>query len=511
MVPLLDRLWRLVRSVALLQITYVIVSDSVLTDQMNPEKRLFWDLMETYDRNSRPVLNANTSVKVNFAVALNQIMDLDEKNQILTTSLWVYQDWKDYNLNWDPRDYEGINKTVIPATDLWLPDVYIFNNADEGMTGFVNVNGSKALVSSNGKIRWTVPMIIKSACVVRVLYFPFDYQLCQIKFGSWIYDGYQLDLTKRTKQVDLKKYVENSEFDLLIVQVNRVTLNFDCCPEPYHQLHLKIKIRRKALYYTYTVIAPSILLCILTMSSFLLPCDCGEKIAIGMTVFLAIYFLQMLIADNIPESNATPLVGIFLTMVMTMNSVSLIMATCIMNLKKRGERKRPPQVPRKVLDICKKVLGKITCTKFQRPDRCLPTVMITRPEEEDDDRTSVNSTLPDDQYERLSATLDDRLSTMNTEAGSRLSRVGLLGDQEDPEDSEARFRENLKKKALEIRRQIKYEWSYVAEVIDSFLFIVYMFVSVVTIVVVLIVMPHIHERANMESEDQIPGAHVTED
>ena len=44
--------------------------------QINPEKRLFWDLMETYDRNSRPVLNANTSVKVNFAVALKQIMDL---------------------------------------------------------------------------------------------------------------------------------------------------------------------------------------------------------------------------------------------------------------------------------------------------------------------------------------------------------------------------------------------------------------------------------------------------
>jgi nicotinic acetylcholine receptor len=181
------------------------------------------------------------------------------------------------------------------------------------MTGFVNVNGSKALVNSIGKIRWTVPMIIKSACIVRVLYFPFDYQLCQIKFGSWIYDGYQLDLnTEKTKIVDLQKYVENSEFDLQSVDVNRVTLTYECCPEPYHQLHLNIRIRRKALYYTYTVIAPSILLCILTMSSFLLPCDCGEKIAIGMTVFLAIYFLQMLIADNIPESNSTPLVGKYL-------------------------------------------------------------------------------------------------------------------------------------------------------------------------------------------------------
>jgi hypothetical protein len=138
--------------------------------------------------------------------------------------------------------------------------------------------------------------------------------------------------------------------------------------------------------------------------------------------------------------------------------------------------------------------------------------MITGPEEEDDDRTSASSSIRDEQFDRLSVTMDDRLSTMRTELGSRLSRVDLLGGyQGDKQDSEAIFRENLRRKALEIRRQIKYEWTYVANVIDNFLFLVYMFVSAVTIVVVLIVMPHIHERANMESEDQIPGASVTPD
>ena len=180
------------------------------------------------------------------------------------------------------------------------------------MTGFVLINDSRILLHSNGRVEWSIPMIVRTACVVRVMYFPFDYQKCSVKFGSWIYDGYQLNLKRALELrniLDVSQYVENSEFGVLGVGFKTVHVTFDYCSQPYTQLHLFIRFRRKALYYIYTVVAPSISLCILTMFSFLLPCDCGEKIAIGMTVFLALYFLQMLISDNIPESNSAPLIG----------------------------------------------------------------------------------------------------------------------------------------------------------------------------------------------------------
>ncbi|XP_074651645.1 neuronal acetylcholine receptor subunit alpha-5-like [Tubulanus polymorphus] len=333
----------------------------------NPEVRLWRHLMATYEHSSRPVLNANSSVVVEFAVALNAIMDLDEKNQVLITNLWVLEQWYDVNMKWDPKAYENVRATVLSAEHLWLPDVYIFNNADEGQTGFVNANGSKAIVSYNGTVTWTVPIMIKSACTVNVLFFPFDFQVCQIKFGSWIYDGYQLDLSdKKEGYIDMSKYVTNSEFDLLNATLSRVMAKYECCPGPYPQMHLNLYIKRKALYYTYTVIAPALLLCIMTLSSFLLPCDCGEKIAIGMTVFLSIYFLQLLISDNIPESNSTPLIGIFLTMVTTLNSISLVMATIIMNIKKRSDKNPCPPVPIFVMRFCECVLGRITCTPYKK-------------------------------------------------------------------------------------------------------------------------------------------------
>ena len=66
--------------------------------------------------------------------------------------------------------------------------------------------------------------------------------------------------------------------------------------------------------------------------------------------------------------------GLFLTLVMTLNSISLLFATLVINIKKKGERKPCPEVPRVLLLLCKKFLAKITCTTmltyYDFYDRC---------------------------------------------------------------------------------------------------------------------------------------------
>lgn len=44
----------------------------------------------------------------------------------------------------------------------------------------------------NGEIVWDSPAITKSTCVVDVSYFPFDWQQCNLTFGSWTYNGNQV-------------------------------------------------------------------------------------------------------------------------------------------------------------------------------------------------------------------------------------------------------------------------------------------------------------------------------
>ena len=50
-------------------------------------------------------------------------------------------------------------------------------------------------------------------------------------------------------------------------------------------------------------------LCFMTVFTFMLPCDNGAKVAIGLTVFLSLYVLQLAIAENIPEADSLPLIS----------------------------------------------------------------------------------------------------------------------------------------------------------------------------------------------------------
>ena len=60
---------------------------------------------------------------------------------------------------------------------------------------------TKARLNYTGEIEWKPPAIYKSSCKINVEWFPFDEQSCDMKFGSWTYDGYQVDL-KHVDQVN---------------------------------------------------------------------------------------------------------------------------------------------------------------------------------------------------------------------------------------------------------------------------------------------------------------------
>lgn len=44
-------------------------------------------------------------------------------------------------------------------------------------------------------------------------WFPFDIQRCELKFGSWTFDGWLLDI--QMKEADVSGYMPNGEWDLL--------------------------------------------------------------------------------------------------------------------------------------------------------------------------------------------------------------------------------------------------------------------------------------------------------
>lgn len=91
------------------------------------EDSLFKDLFQDYERWVRPVEYLNDKIKIKFGLAISQLVDVDEKNQLMTTNVWLKQEWTDVKLRWNPDDYGGIKVIRVPSDSLWTPDIVLFD------------------------------------------------------------------------------------------------------------------------------------------------------------------------------------------------------------------------------------------------------------------------------------------------------------------------------------------------------------------------------------------------
>ncbi|XP_043950255.1 acetylcholine receptor subunit alpha-type acr-16 isoform X7 [Drosophila biarmipes] len=252
------------------------------------EKRLLNHLLSTYNTLERPVANESEPLEVKFGLTLQQIIDVDEKNQILTTNAWLNLEWNDYNLRWNETEYGGVKDLRITPNKLWKPDVLMYNSADEGFDGTYHTN---IVVKHNGSCLYVPPGIFKSTCKIDITWFPFDDQHCEMKFGSWTYDGNQLDLVLNSEDGgDLSDFITNGEWYLLAMPGKKNTIVYACCPEPYVDITFTIQIRRRTLYYFFNLIVPCVLISSMALLGFTLPPDSGEKLTLG-TYFNCIMFM----------------------------------------------------------------------------------------------------------------------------------------------------------------------------------------------------------------------------
>ncbi|XP_039448779.1 acetylcholine receptor subunit alpha-like [Culex pipiens pallens] len=252
----------------------------------NPDaKRLYDDLLSNYNKLVRPVVNVTDALTVKIKLKLSQLIDVNLKNQIMTTNLWVEQTWYDYKLKWEPKEYGGVEMLHVPSDHIWRPDIVLYNNADGN---FEVTLATKATLNYTGRVEWRPPAIYKSSCEIDVEYFPFDEQTCVMKFGSWTYDGFQVDLRHIDEVndtnvvevgVDLSEFYTSVEWDILEVPAVRNEKFYTCCDEPYLDITFNITMRRKTLFYTVNLIIPCMGISFLTILVFYLPSDSGEKVS----------------------------------------------------------------------------------------------------------------------------------------------------------------------------------------------------------------------------------------
>ncbi|XP_023318652.1 acetylcholine receptor subunit alpha-like [Trichogramma pretiosum] len=330
--------------VGIMWIVLVLISGNNQGCLGNPDaKRLYDDLLSNYNKLVRPVVNVTDALTVKIKLKLSQLIDVNLKNQIMTTNLWVEQSWYDYKLKWDPKEYGGVEMLHVPSDHIWRPDIVLYNNADGN---FEVTLATKATLNYTGRVEWKPPAIYKSSCEIDVEYFPFDEQTCVMKFGSWTYDGFQVDLRHIDEVqgsnvvdigVDLSEFYTSVEWDILEVPAVRNEKFYTCCDEPYLDITFNITMRRKTLFYTVNLIIPCMGISFLTILVFYLPSDSGEKVSLSISILLSLTVFFLLLAEIIPPTSlVVPLLGKFVLFTMILDTLSICVTVAVLNVHFRS-------------------------------------------------------------------------------------------------------------------------------------------------------------------------------
>nr|QQY02478.1 nicotinic acetylcholine receptor alpha subunit-5 [Cryptocotyle lingua] len=374
------------------------------------EQQVYEYVLRDYEVAARPRKNQSEPLVIQLRMDLKQIVDLDGHTQMLTTLLYIEQIWTDDYLKWDDSHLAHVRSLRIPAKRVWTPDTFVFNNVDNSTSGFLT--GIHVLVQSNGLVTMPVMIKLKTLCHVDVVLFPFDKQICEIQMGSWSYDPSrvkyhfypdQIDKNQNRSQLlpvdgelpinssqayslykfqcqtgdarsvtlSTSSYWDSSDWTFVVASLGfvyrpttqqRVWINSDAVRpkiEPVDRtwqkdLVLRLYMQRQSFFYLWNIVIPSTLLTALSSMIFWTPVKSGEKIALGLSVFLAFSMFMVLIVEEVPPgSDSIPLIGLFITTVMTLTTASVVVCVVVINVGSRGEKlKRAPRWMRALLHTC---------------------------------------------------------------------------------------------------------------------------------------------------------------
>uniref|UniRef100_A0A670Z0P0 Acetylcholine receptor subunit alpha n=1 Tax=Pseudonaja textilis TaxID=8673 RepID=A0A670Z0P0_PSETE len=198
---------------------------------------------------------------------------------------------------------------------------------------------TKAVLNYTGNVTWMPPAIFKSSCKIDVTYFPFDYQNCTLKFGSWTHDKTHIDLVLVSSTMNLRDYWESGEWAIIKAPGLKQDISYNCCDAIYPSITYSLYMRRLPLFYTINMIIPCLLISFLTVLVFYLPSDCGEKITLCISVLLSLTVFLLVITETIPSTSLViPLIGEYLLFTMLFVTLSIVITVFVLNVHYRTPR-----------------------------------------------------------------------------------------------------------------------------------------------------------------------------
>ena len=302
------------------------------------EIKLHQDLLENYNTDIRPSNGSEGfEVDVKLLYTLFAIREFDEKTGKLSISGAMIFFWTDKDLAWNISEYGGTTRISMKRSKIWTPTLVLTNPfnrvqhlGSDGGDGFVNI-------SHNGNILWTPSSFLDAHCLANITYFPFDTQRCDLVFIPSYYLEKELPFVVLQDPFNLESYISNGIWDLVDHRLYTTS-------DHYQKVHMKIVIKRKALFYIMNIILPVHCIGLLNVFVFLLPIDSGERTGFSVTILLAMAVFLTMVSDSLPETSSPSLsiLSSLLFVEFTMSCLITVTVILIIRCHHKGKDKHIP-------------------------------------------------------------------------------------------------------------------------------------------------------------------------
>ncbi|XP_029924656.1 5-hydroxytryptamine receptor 3A [Myripristis murdjan] len=303
--------------------------------------RLAEFLSAGYKKGVRPVKDWRKSTTVAIDLMVYSILNVDEKNQVLTTYVWYRQAWTDEFLVWDPEDFDKVKQVSIPTANVWVPDILINEFVDVGKSPDIPY----VYVTHDGLVRNYKPIQVVTACTLNIYNFPFDVQNCSLTFQSWLHTIDDINITLMRSPEELREdkslFMNQGEWELLHVLSKYKSFSLDD-DDYYAEMKFHVVIRRRPLFYTVNLLLPSIFLMVMDIVGFYLPPDSGERVSFKVTLLLGYSVFLIIVSDTLPATAiGTPLIGVYFVVCMALLVISLTETVLIVRLVHKQDMQPP--------------------------------------------------------------------------------------------------------------------------------------------------------------------------
>ncbi|KAJ8317285.1 hypothetical protein KUTeg_005189 [Tegillarca granosa] len=159
------------------------------------------------------------------------------------------------------------------------------------------------LVYSNGRVFWPPGTFDKTICHCDVTYFPFDTQTCDILLTTWTYGKDDILLLFDSKPIEMGFFLPNGEWEYR--KYSTAILDSFWNGVAVRQLKYSFTFRRRPLFHVLISLIPLMLLSFISVITFRLPVESGERIGFCLTNLLAFALYLTLVASYIPTTSYT--------------------------------------------------------------------------------------------------------------------------------------------------------------------------------------------------------------